>query len=543
MTAFNNKDGFIEALHNRFGATLNIRLIGKVSQKSNVEYECILCKGWFKTTAKQLLSKSNPCCVQCTASIHKQKTLGPNHEKKVTYFQRLHNKFDYIKCTRFVNFQKDSSFLCDCGHKWKGSPSKILTSKYGCSECERVKRHTDIQYRTTKMIDLITEHKPNIDVSIPMSLLNEHVDVECKICSHKWKPSIQSLTSSNTSCPNCARFNDTKHIFKTIRLDNKDVTIKGHEQLSINYLISKGVKESNIIESLSGLLPTIDYVYQNRYREYRPDIKVGNTLIKVVTNEDFFCHYSKNKSIAKACINKGHRFKVHIIHHNKVYALPDRWVDITQSDCTLLFLSLLQKTIRIASFDPGVANFAWSVLEVTRPFKVTLIATGMVKNTIRNLKDGVEFSNQSESLSTEIANILIEHDAEYLVLERFTHRPGIGSLATELINLMISNVIMTWNSSIRSQKDNIKLLLASQWKNEWNRHSNLKDFYTKVNCTVHQIDSIGIGLYGAYQWLGKKPFYNITLIQQKLVPQINNNNYENSIKTVNKQRRRLPNAM
>ena len=101
-------------------------------------------------------------------------------------------------------------------------------------------------------------------------------------------------------------------------------------------------------------------------------------------------------------------------------------------------------------------------------------------------------------------------------MERFMAR-GMKGTTIELVNIMIGYLSAMWKSR---NKRSFKLLTAAQWKNEWNRRSDLKEFYKKASCEVHQVDAIGIGMYGGAFWFDAEPFKDIKLFEKELVKQI-----------------------
>jgi hypothetical protein len=97
---------------------------------------------------------------------------------------------------------------------------------------------------------------------------------------------------------------------------------------------------------------------------------------------------------------------------------------------------------------------------------------------------------------------------------------GMKGSTIELVNCMLGALVA--RSGLKSQ--NVKLLPAAQWKNEFNRIYNLEEFYKSVNCVDHQADASLIGLYGAHVWYGVKPFTGMAA--KVFAKQLNTHNLE-----------------
>lgn len=172
----------------------------------------------------------------------------------------------------------------------------------------------------------------------------------------------------------------------------------------------------------------------------------------------------------------------------------------------------------VLSLDPGVTNFAWSVLECTRKGRPELLATGMIQNTVKEFT-GDDLRAEAALFESEIRQLVEEFSVTHLIAERFMSR-GMKGLTIELVNSMLGILLNGWSGGPGS----FKLITAAQWKNEWNRNSSLTDFYARCACEVHQVDSIGIGMYGIDHWFNRKHFEHLKLIEKTLVKQIKERN-------------------
>lgn len=166
----------------------------------------------------------------------------------------------------------------------------------------------------------------------------------------------------------------------------------------------------------------------------------------------------------------------------------------------------------VIGIDPGPVNFAITkTLFVYK--KPIIIETHLIKNTIQNLKELEEIKKskakkkiippiiipplkqQVEDFIKEVKPIL--KDANCLCIERFQGR-GLKGSSGEQVSIMIGIII----SLCKTKKIRYKLIVASQWKNYFNRiHGKdfLKDkykvFWKNHRVTPHTLDSFLISLY------------------------------------------------
>ena len=163
------------------------------------------------------------------------------------------------------------------------------------------------------------------------------------------------------------------------------------------------------------------------------------------------------------------------------------------------------KSCVVLSFDPGVENFAWSCVEVHRPFKVSVLGCGMMRNTVRTLTRNVR--QQIVLYVEELSELLDRFNPTEVIAERYMSR-GNGGDTIELVNIMLG--------ALATKHKSITYIPASQWKNAWNREGNLEEFYATTDAVAHEIDATAIGMYRAYQFMDEKPFYNLIKIKNKI---------------------------
>lgn len=157
------------------------------------------------------------------------------------------------------------------------------------------------------------------------------------------------------------------------------------------------------------------------------------------------------------------------------------------------------KSITILGLDPGKNNFAFAAIEVklNLPFKYRFRETGMIEHPVTDLTGSLV--NQKEAFKKEVQGIVDKHDVDIIVAERFQNRGRMGGATGELVSFMLG---------VLSEFDvaDLMLVTAAQWKNEFNRVQDLKEWYADSELVTHRIDAANIALYGACVYLEIKPF-------------------------------------
>lgn len=162
--------------------------------------------------------------------------------------------------------------------------------------------------------------------------------------------------------------------------------------------------------------------------------------------------------------------------------------------------------MRILTGDPGKVNFALSAQEFNGN-RINVLGTRMFQNPIQHLqydmrKPVKEFLKELEAIWKQYGPF------DAMCFERFQSR-GLGGNTIEAISLMLGVL------SYFAMKKNcpIDLITASQWKNAFNRHMVLKEYYEKHNLTskksrkaIHEFDASLIGVYTFYRRSNIKPF-------------------------------------
>lgn len=494
-----------------------VQLVGIFKSRDiAVDHRC-KCGTVFKAVPKNLLDRKFPYCVKCNVkATPKQKTAS---EEK--FLKALGKKFPDISCSIFRANHTKTEFSCQCGNVWQSKPYELLKLKHGCPRCAQVEQSRAMAYTLKELKALIAKKNGMVELlttkrSRKGHIIKREVDVRCKKCSTEWSANIGNLlhkVNGKSGCPSCAK-RYINGAYKTIKLAGKNVKVQGYEPQAIEYLIEKGISEKRIKVFTEGKVETVPYTYLGKSHEYWPDIRVGKTLYEVKSIRTLLVALARNKAKAKACEQLGFAFKLLLISNKGVAVeLPKDWLKWKPEQVEAHLRKHTLKKLRILAMDPGTSNYAWSVLEVERPFKAKLVATGMIQNTLKTLTQNLKESGKA--FYDEVQSIKEQFGVDHIILERFQAR-GMKGTTIELVNVMIGIIMGTWKKSYRS----FKLITAAQWKNEWNRNGDLKAFYEKVSCTVHQADSIGIGLYGAAFWFDEKPFETLKKLENQLIRQV-----------------------
>jgi Holliday junction resolvasome RuvABC endonuclease subunit len=153
----------------------------------------------------------------------------------------------------------------------------------------------------------------------------------------------------------------------------------------------------------------------------------------------------------------------------------------------------------ILSVDPGGKNFGYCIQKIisTSPLKYEILESGMLSNTLINLKDN--WTVEICAFEKEILNLIKKYKPTHFCAERYILRRVVtGGTTTEAISMMLGII------GLLLKKINCKLVTAAIWKNAFARASYkefLKEIYReeKHNITPHQIDASLIGLYLAFE--------------------------------------------
>lgn len=170
----------------------------------------------------------------------------------------------------------------------------------------------------------------------------------------------------------------------------------------------------------------------------------------------------------------------------------------------MLDINSLQDTkVQYLSLDPGVKNFAYSILEL-----IPVIVKGNSTVKVRVIKTGIlEFPIQSTSgiqtsvvmFLTELAFMINTHKCSGIIIEQFQSR-GFGTKLLELVNIMLGAIVAHF------QHIDVVIFSASAWKRAAKDKFDLDKEYKIITCTPHELDATYIGVYGLFRLLEIKPF-------------------------------------
>ena len=483
-----------------------------------VGHTCISCGSTFFASPRQMLTyKTQPVCVKCVRTTSEAKT----SDSGLAFTKKLLRKFDGITCLRYASPHRPSDFKCSCGHEWTAKPIEVIKTKYGCPACSLI--YAIPRTKRYELKDLVRVMKARCPT---LSLINtsmgepkgQGVKVSCTVCSHEWRTEVPKLMGNEEHCPVCRQID--LWVPSDASLEGRTVFADPHAAKVFKYL----TETDHIQASRIRILPepgirSVSYMVKGSRKEYWPSMRAGKVLIEIRTLKGLPHYWENLRAAARACVKLGYSLRVLVVHREHTYELPKEYLTWKVEDAEAYVRIKTVKKLRILSMDPGVTNFAWAILEVARPFKVKIIATGMLDNTIKELTSSIKEGTQL--FRNEILELREEYSIDHMIMERFMSR-GMKGLTIELVNVMIGVMMGMWSSNSRA----FKLITAAQWKNEWNRRADLKEFYTKVDCEVHQVDAIGIGLYGAAYWFDQEPFKDIAHVESSLIKQIKKANVE-----------------
>lgn len=157
--------------------------------------------------------------------------------------------------------------------------------------------------------------------------------------------------------------------------------------------------------------------------------------------------------------------------------------------------------------DPGTKNFAYGVVQV-RGERYRILQHGMLQNPMYELK-GLDVGRRIARFKNEIMGIRRRHQIEFATAERFMTR-GHGGTTIEAVSLMLGVVATIFRT-------NIYFVTAAGWKNAWNKHYDLKRFYSEMKpyrVQTHQVDAVSLALYGATTVLQKPHFAMLSNIRK-----------------------------
>lgn len=431
---------------------------------------------------------------------------GSHATPKVEMERRLHDRFgtDVRLIGEYRGIHGRTTFQCfRCDTIATSTFYEKLKSATGCHTCGTASHGVSQQGTHASFIERFDQ----LDLAADIKILGRYkksqqgIKVQCRSCRHIWNPTPNNLLYNHTGCPECSKRTSYRSDFSSYRLGNREVRVQGYEKYALNWLLQKGADPEALSVFTEGDIPEVSYIWKRRTHFYRPDIRLGtSTLVEVKSTWTLFHWLEQNQAKAKACEAAGFTLKLLVCSPREVVCLPTAWVNWKANKIQKYLKAHLKPPQNILAMDPGSVNYGFSVVRAVDPRKPQLLINGMIRNTVKELKFGVR--DQVAGFVSEVSHIMDEYGVTGVVMERYMTR-GIGGTTIESVNMMIGIV-----QALCSRRGcSFMLLPASQWKNEFNRHSSLESFYAAASgCTPHQLDAVGIGLYGAYHWHNQAPF-------------------------------------
>jgi len=409
-----------------------------------------------------------------------------------------------------------------CGIDFRASPSRVMSGDL-CLACTRAGDHRVGITAGAQFLDKLASKYVHIKC-LEFNAVNRESRFSCW-CGHEWRATPrQVLAAVSNPCPACAekvQF-DPAGRSSVLRRTGR-VWVAEHGKLStlrcwcgtdlkaLTRLVTSPATECPTCLGLSA--DNTQIIYKFKGLEYVSYHERGTILVP--PGEQGWAETKvKVRQVAKTAtpVLKATINGRHVVMPDGAHLWNNTEVQAWQRQLGLTGVTVL-------SLDPGVTNCAWAVLESDRRGRVKLLGTGMIQNTVKEFTgDGVRES--SRKFIGEIQQLIEEFSVTHLIAERFMSR-GMKGLTIELVNAMLGILLNSW----KGRRGTFKLVTAAQWKNEWNRNSDLTTFYGMCNCEVHQVDAIGIGLYGIDHWFNRKPFEHIRKIEKTLINQIRLRNF------------------
>jgi hypothetical protein len=439
---------------------------------------------------------------------------------------RLHAKWgDSLKLVgpyRGVHGRTD--FRCmGCGNVFSSNFYERLKAGYPCKKCMGKEQGKGRRLTHTEFMDKMKERLTLLNIKVLGKYVKSQVGilVRCRRCSHEWSPRPNNLLHSDAGCPQCASYGSFRSDFQTVQLGTRKVRVQGYEPQALDWMLGKGVNPKEIHVFTEGRIPKISYVFKRKKRTYHPDILYGKNIVEVKSIWTLLNWLDVNKEKAKAVIQSGYDYRM-IVVGSQTVCLPTEWLKWNAKRIKDYLRKKMFKPVNILALDPGSKNFGWSVVELSDNGGLKIVANGMIKNTLIELKEDVW--SQGRPFIRELRGIMRVHNVGALISERFMPR-GYGGNTIESVNQMIGMAL----GSMWNKKRNAECILipAAQWKNAVNRVSDLDDLYTKcIGCTPHQVDACMIGLYGGYTIASRVAYSDFKALEKSLIAQIIDTNQE-----------------
>lgn len=162
--------------------------------------------------------------------------------------------------------------------------------------------------------------------------------------------------------------------------------------------------------------------------------------------------------------------------------------------------------------DPAEATYAFTVLEADGAKPPSIVWSGFVWHTVRNLTNMIKLNPKASSLrarilpemrtghglfAREVGRILHDHEVTDLIFERFQIR-RVFTASVELVSFM--NGALVSEARHAKPRPRVRGILAADWKRAIERaeEGGLERLYAiaeKHDITHHTVDTLGIGVF------------------------------------------------
>ena len=167
------------------------------SSGSKIPITCLKCNYLWEVPITNLINAGNGC-INCADRVrwNLDKFKKKMSERKEIDISKVNEK-------DIKSYLSHVPLSCKvCYYEWNPTISGVVTGGYGCPSCSG---QAPI---SLKMFQKRMSYHKNIDITNVeekhIAGIKSYVPVSCKICFHKWSPSITSLINNMSGCPKCA---------------------------------------------------------------------------------------------------------------------------------------------------------------------------------------------------------------------------------------------------------------------------------------------------------------------------------------------------
>ena len=120
------------------------------------------------------------------------------HEEFIERVQKIKPTVEVL--SEYKGAYEKVYFRCKiCGHEWEAQANSMLKGLSGCRKCAG-----SLSYSNEEFLQKLKEVNENIIPLEEYTKNNIKIELECKICGHKWRTTPNKLLSQKTGCPKCA---------------------------------------------------------------------------------------------------------------------------------------------------------------------------------------------------------------------------------------------------------------------------------------------------------------------------------------------------